>query len=139
MNAPSNEQSKGTLLGNVQPTFWRHSSSHEASVGMEIRFFDVFRRLSTFVDKIHPTSRCTFVNRYVKPTGNASTRRIQAGGKKGVLIIVCLYLPEGSGPFLEVLQYQANPWKSRSKLLSQFPVPKISLISKLPIGERIRY
>jgi len=38
-------------------------------------------------------------------------------------------LPLGSGPFLEVLQDQVNPWGSRSKLLHLPPVPKISLIS----------
>jgi len=38
-------------------------------------------------------------------------------------------LPMGSGPFLEVLQDQVNPWGSRSKLLHLPPVPKISLIS----------
>ena len=48
-------------------------------------------------------------------------------------------LPGGSGPIPEVLQYRANPWRSRSKLLHLLPVPKISLISKFPSGERIRY
>ena len=39
--------------------------------------------------------------------------------------------PEGgSGPLLEVLQYQANPWRGRSKLLHPLLVLKISLISK---------
>ena len=44
-----------------------------------------------------------------------------------------------SGPILEVLQYQANPWQRWSKLLTLRPDTKISLISKFPIGERIRY
>lgn len=48
-------------------------------------------------------------------------------------------LPEGSGPLLEVLQYQVNPCGSRSKLLHLPPVPKISLISMSPDGGRIRY
>ena len=45
----------------------------------------------------------------------------------------------GSGPILEVLQYQANPWQRRSKLLTLRRVPKISLISLIPGGDRIRY
>ena len=45
-----------------------------------------------------------------------------------------LLLPMGSGPILEVLQYQANPWQGWSKLLTPRPVPKISLISKTPVG-----
>ncbi len=65
----------------------------------------------------------------------ANQRRWQGAGD----YIYFVFLPEGSGPFLEVLQYQANPWKSRSKLLRLFPVPKISLISKYPSGIRIRY
>jgi len=36
---------------------------------------------------------------------------------------------EGSGPIPEVLQYRANPWRSRSKPLNLLPIPKISLIS----------
>jgi len=35
---------------------------------------------------------------------------------------------------LEVLQYQANPWKTRSKPQTVFPIPKISLISWAPMG-----
>ena len=46
---------------------------------------------------------------------------------------------KGSGPIPEVLQYWANPWGSRSKLLHLPRVPKISLISKSPSGGRIRY
>ena len=45
----------------------------------------------------------------------------------------------GSGPFLEVLQDQANPWRSRSKLLHLLLSSKISLISMAPSGDRIRY
>lgn len=48
-------------------------------------------------------------------------------------------LPGGSGPIPDVLQYRANPWGSRSKLLHLPPVPKISLISMSPDGGRIRY
>ena len=47
--------------------------------------------------------------------------------------------PEEETLIPEVLQYRANPWRSRSKLLHLLPVPKISLISKFPSGERIRY
>ena len=43
------------------------------------------------------------------------------------------------GPFLEVLQYQANPWGKRSKPLPFPLMSKISLISKPPNRERIRY
>ena len=47
--------------------------------------------------------------------------------------------PWGGGPIPEVLQYRANPWRSRSKLLHLLPVPKISLISMSPDRGRIRY
>ena len=55
--------------------------------------------------------------------------------EKGDFTLVLIY----SGPFPEVLQYRANPWKRQSKLTHLFPVPKISLISKHPSGVRIRY
>jgi len=55
------------------------------------------------------------------------------------LLLYYLLLPEGSGPIPDVLQYRANPWGSRSKLLHLPPVPKISLISMSPDGGRIRY
>ncbi len=45
----------------------------------------------------------------------------------------------GGGPILDVLQYQANPCKKWSKPLPFSLLPKISLISKPPVGERIRY
>ena len=35
-----------------------------------------------------------------------------------VCYIDLIFLPEGSGPILEVLQYQANPWRERSKPLT---------------------
>jgi len=41
---------------------------------------------------------------------------------------------EGSELFLEVLQDQVNPWKSRSKLLHLLLFSKISLISMVPLG-----
>jgi len=56
-----------------------------------------------------------------------------------LLLLIAILLPEGSGPIPEVLQYRANPWGSRSKLLHLPPVPKISLISMSPDGGRIRY
>jgi len=56
-----------------------------------------------------------------------------------LLLLIPILLPEGSGPIPEVLQYRANPWGSRSKLLHLPPVPKISLISMSPYGGRIRY
>lgn len=43
------------------------------------------------------------------------------------------------GPILEVLQYQANPWRERSKPLTSRRGPKISLISKHLNEARIRY
>ena len=43
------------------------------------------------------------------------------------------------GRFLEVLQYQANPWRAQSKPLTSRLFAKISLISKYPNGARIRY
>jgi len=55
------------------------------------------------------------------------------------VLLFSMLLPEGSGPIPEVLQYRANPWGSRSKLLHLPPVPKISLISMSPDGGRIRY
>ena len=58
--------------------------------------------------------------------------------KRGLILIV-IFPMVGSGPFLEVLQDQANPWWSRSKLLHLHPVAKISLISMAPSGGRIRY
>ena len=51
-----------------------------------------------------------------------------------VFILYWYFPPEGDGPFLEVLQDQANPWKSRSKLLYLLLLSKISLI-----WGRIRY
>ena len=55
-------------------------------------------------------------------------------------LMLLLFSPEeGSGPFLEVLQDQANPWRSRSKLLHLLLSSKISLISMAPSGDRIRY
>ena len=48
-------------------------------------------------------------------------------------------LPKGSGPILEVLQYQANPWQRWSKPLTLRPSAKISLISQMSNGHRIRY
>ena len=51
-----------------------------------------------------------------------------------------VYFPQkGSGPIPEVVQYRANPWPGRSKLLFHGPVAKISLIYK-PLNEgRFRY
>ena len=54
--------------------------------------------------------------------------------RRGNLIFIWFF-----GPILEVLQYQANPWRSRSKPLCLLLGPKISLISKYPGGVRIRY
>ncbi len=54
-------------------------------------------------------------------------------------IALLLRWEEGDGPIPEVLQYRANPWRSRSKPLNLRRVPKISLISKSPNGGRIRY
>ena len=59
---------------------------------------------------------------------------------EGIFIFICIIFPYvGSGPLLEVLQDQANPWRSRSKLLHLLLVAKISLISMVPSGDRIRY
>ena len=63
-----------------------------------------------------------------------ATQRTRGGKGHGGNYIDIIFLPEGSVPFLEVLQYQVNPWKSWSKLLRLFPVPKIGLISKYPMG-----
>ena len=51
---------------------------------------------------------------------------------KSFIFDIQILLPKGSGPIPEVLQYRANPWGSRSKLLHLPPVPKISLISMSP-------
>lgn len=55
--------------------------------------------------------------------------------------LILVYFPRGvgSGPFLEVLQDQADPWRSRSKLRDLLLSSKISLISLVPSGDRIRY
>ena len=50
-----------------------------------------------------------------------------------------LTLVDYYGPILEVLQYQANPWRERSKPLTSRRGPKISLISKHLDEVRIRY
>ena len=55
------------------------------------------------------------------------------------LLLFVIFPNEGSGPFLEVLQDEANPPESRSKLLYLSEVSKISLISMAPSGGRIRY
>ena len=54
----------------------------------------------------------------------------------GLLWLVGLW---GSEPILAVLQYQANSWTTRSKLLTVIPLGKIRLISKWTHGPRIRY
>ena len=57
----------------------------------------------------------------------------------GDSVFVLFISPEGSGPIPEVVQYRANPWPGRSKLLFHGPVAKISLIYK-PLNEgRFRY
>ena len=43
------------------------------------------------------------------------------------------------GPVPEVLQYRADPWQRWSKPLALRLNPKISLISLIPHGDRIRY
>ena len=43
------------------------------------------------------------------------------------------------GPILEVVQYQADPRQRWSKLLALRHLPKSSLISLIPHGDRIRY
>lgn len=48
-------------------------------------------------------------------------------------------LPEGSGPYTEVVRYRDNPWLGRGKPLFHSPVPKISLIYELLNEQRIRY
>ena len=58
------------------------------------------------------------------------------GEGRSHLIFICFIRSE---PILEVLQNQANPWQRWSKPLTLSRVPKISLISKFPNGERIRY
>ena len=53
---------------------------------------------------------------------------------------ILYYFPQvGSGPVLEVLQDEVNPWLDWSKLLYSSPIAKISLISMAPSGGRIRY
>ena len=58
----------------------------------------------------------------------------------GEYFLVVFYgLPEGSGPYSEVVQYRDNPWLGRGKPLFHSPVPKISLIYELLNEQRIRY
>ena len=48
-----------------------------------------------------------------------SEREREKGEIEGRDFYYCqIFLPEGSGPILEVLQYQANPWRERSKPLT---------------------
>jgi hypothetical protein len=42
------------------------------------------------------------------------------------------------GPILDVMQYEANPWRERSKLLHTLRGTKISITSLLSIGKRFR-
>ena len=58
---------------------------------------------------------------------------------KEIIDLVCFFLPWGSGPIPEVLQYRADPRQRWSKPLALRHDPKISLISLIPHGDRIRY
>ncbi len=68
-----------------------------------------------------------------------ANQRTSFGREQAWNCINFVFLPEGNGSFLEILKNQANLWKSQSKCLRLFAVPKISLISKCPSGVRIRY
>ena len=54
-------------------------------------------------------------------------------------LLLFFFLPVGSGPIPEVLQYRADPRQRWSKPLALRHDPKISLISLIPHGDRIRY
>ena len=101
-----------TLYGYAEPL-------REAEVA-PFTIIDVYLDCACAMFKLGPSAICS-----------ASTAKSLVQLKPCFIFICenCITLKKGSGPHLEVLQYQGNPWDGRSKLHSSSRSAKIELIA----------